>query len=250
MNLLEIKNLNILSQDKTKLLSGVNLAVKKNSIHAILGPNGSGKTTLAHGLMGLNANKIVSGKIIFSGVDISKLPTFKRAKMGLTLAWQEPARFEGIKVCDYLAIGLKKYDLAEIEKGLDLVELSPKIYCQRLVDEKLSGGERKRIELAAVLLMKPRLMILDEPDAGLDIIVYNEFYELLTTIKEKTGSSIMLITHREEAGLVADSATLLWQGKMIISADFKKTMLKYCELSGRKKSCQLKNCPERIKMSS
>ncbi|MFH0819436.1 MAG: ATP-binding cassette domain-containing protein [bacterium] len=242
MNLLEIKNLNILASDKTKLLSGVNLVVKKNSIHAILGPNGSGKTTLAQALLGLNTNKIIKGKIKFLGQDISRLPTFKRARMGLTLAWQEPARFEGIKVCDYLGLGMKSYDKEEINRALNLVGLEPKIYCERLVDEKLSGGERKRIELAAVLLMKPRLMILDEPDAGLDIIVYNEFYELLATVKKETGAGIMLITHREEAGLIADSATLLWRGKMIISSDFRQTMRRYCEMSGRQKTCKLKTC--------
>lgn len=242
MNLLEIKNLNIYTADKIKLLSEVNLIVKPNSIHAILGPNGSGKTTLANALMGLVANKIVKGRIIFAGRDITDLPTFARAKMGLTLAWQEPARFEGVKVCDYLALGMKNYDKEEIKRALDLVELEPKIYGERMVDEKLSGGERKRIELAAVLLMKPRLMILDEPDAGLDIIVYNEFYELLATVKKETGAGIMLITHREEAGLIADSATLLWRGEMIISGDFRQAMRKYCEMSGRKKTCKLKTC--------
>ena len=92
--------------------------------------------------------------------------------------------------------------------------------------------------MAAVIAMAPKLLILDEPDAGLDIIVYNELYDLLNRIRKETGASILLISHREEAGLIADSATLLWQGKSVLSGDFRKVMQKYCAMSGRKKICQ------------
>jgi Fe-S cluster assembly ATP-binding protein len=107
----------------------------------------------------------------------------------------------------------------------------------RKTDEKLSGGERKRIELASVVAMKPKLMILDEPDASLDIIVYNELYDILLNIKEKLNCSILLITHREEAGLVANKATLIDNGKSIASGRFRHVMRKYCELTGRRERC-------------
>ncbi|MCD6406559.1 ATP-binding cassette domain-containing protein, partial [Candidatus Aerophobetes bacterium] len=126
---------------------------------------------------------------------------------------------------------------------LELVGLPPEEYIERKVDDSLSGGERKRIELAAVVALEPKLLILDEPDSGLDIVVYNELYELLDAIRNQTRSSILLITHREEAGEVADEGTLIWKGKVRAKGSFKDIMEKYCEFAERKVKCKKISCP-------
>ena len=102
----------------------------------------------------------------------------------------------------------------------------------------LSGGERKRIELASVILMKPQLLILDEPDSGLDIIIYKELYDILENIKEETNASILLITHREETGAIAQRASFLNNGRLILTGSFRDVMRKYCQTVGRKKLCR------------
>jgi Fe-S cluster assembly ATP-binding protein len=118
-----------------------------------------------------------------------------------------------------------------------LVDLNDGEILDRKLDEKLSGGERKRIELASVIIMKLKLMILDEPDASLDIIVYNELYDMLTNIREEIGCSILLITHREEAGLISDKATFIDGGKVIETGTFRHVMRKYCETMGKRGKC-------------
>lgn len=241
MNILEIKNLSVFSFNKKEpLLKNISLAVPKESIYALLGPNGSGKSTLAYALMGLSRFKKIEGDIFLAGKKISQLPSFKRAQAGLTLAFQEPARFEGIKVFDYLLAGAKEKSKKEVEKSLESVGLDPTKYLEKLLDKNLSGGERKRIELASVILMKPTFLILDEPDSGLDVIIYNELYDLLKSVRKETGASILLISHREEVGMIADKASLLWNGELIKSGEFREVMRQYCQLSGRKKLCQKK----------
>ncbi len=227
------------------LLKDINIKIGKNEIHSILGKNGSGKSTLAYALMGLDSRiEIKKGKIFFLGMDITFQKTFQRARLGLAMAFQEPARFEGLSVEEFLFLSLKlrgennfgKKQKEEIEQILKWVGLK-KEFSERKLDEKLSGGERKRIELASVILMRPKVMILDEPDASLDIIVYNELYDLLLKIKKQIGCSVILITHREEAGLIADKASLMENGTIIESGPFRKIMRIYCQREGRKERC-------------
>lgn len=237
--MLKVKNLSVKSKQESKkhLLDNVSLEVGKDEIHCVLGKNGSGKTTLAYVLMGLERYNTEKGKVIFNGQDITKKKTYERARLGLSIAFQEPARFEGLTVRDFLLAGKKKTSKEnELKKVLKLVDLD-KIFLERKLDEKLSGGERKRIELASVIIMRPKLMILDEPDASLDILVYNELYDLLLKIKKELKCSILLITHREEAGLIADKATLIDGGKIIKSGKFREVMRTYCEREGKKKRC-------------
>lgn len=236
--MLEVKNFSIASrEDKSILLDKVSFEVKKGEIHCVLGTNGSGKTTVAYSIMGLERYQHVGGKIIFEGKDITKLKPHERAKKGITIAFQEPARFEGLLVSDFLRAGKKDATVSEIEKALKTVGLEPADFIDRRLDDKLSGGERKRIELASVIMMRPKLMILDEPDASLDIIVYNELYDLMLRIKEELGCTILLITHREEAGLIANAATLISEGKVVATGPFRQVMRKYCEREGRRNSC-------------
>ncbi|MFX1357385.1 MAG: ATP-binding cassette domain-containing protein, partial [Promethearchaeota archaeon] len=160
--LLELKNVTIPTLDqKCVIVNKVSFGVKEGSIHAIIGPNGSGKSTLAYIIMGLSSYKISQGQIIFDGKEITKLGITERAKLGITLAWQEPARIEGLSVSKYISLGIKdKTNLKEkIINSLNIVNLEAERYLNRYIDETLSGGERKRIELAATVAMRPRLII-------------------------------------------------------------------------------------------
>jgi Fe-S cluster assembly ATP-binding protein len=154
------------------ILHDLNLHVLPGEIHAILGANGTGKSTLASVVMGLSGFSPTSGKVIFQGEDITALSISGRAKRGITLTWQEPARFEGLTVGEYLELGRQCSPGGGPSPGecLLMVGLPPDRYLQRAVDSTLSGGERKRVELASVLAMEPRLSILDEPDSGIDAL--------------------------------------------------------------------------------
>ncbi len=241
--LLEVKNLVIKPESAEKaVVQKASFSVRKNHIHALVGPNGSGKSTLSYSIMGLAGYKPSSGKIIFEGQDITNLNVTERARLGITLAWQEPVRFEGISVKDYIKAGLKNGSEKEVHLALCLVGLLPNEFSDRIVDKSLSGGERKRVELAAVVAMKPKLMILDDPESGLDIIVYDDLYEILDKIRRETGASILFITHREESGGVADSASLVWNGKTVENGDFPTVMHKYCSLARRDYRCKKKPC--------
>jgi Fe-S cluster assembly ATP-binding protein len=238
--LLELKNVSIPTEDqKCVIVNNISFGIKEKSIHAVIGPNGSGKSTLAYTIMGLETYKISHGQIIFDGKDISDLDITERAKLGITLAWQEPARIDGLSVLKYISLGMKdKSDLVKnVTDTLRIVNLEPERYINRKVDESLSGGERKRIELAAAIAMKPRLIILDEPSAGLDFIVIEDFMNIFGKIK-KLDMTVMLITHREDVGMVADYGTLLWRGDHIITDEFPKVMLRYCAKAGLREFCK------------
>ncbi|MCD6245682.1 ABC transporter ATP-binding protein [candidate division WOR-3 bacterium] len=194
-----------------EILKGVNLAVKKNSIHTIIGVNGTGKTTLASLIMGLEGYIVKSGKILFEGEDISKLSITERAKKGITLGWQIPTSFEGITVREYLNINNK--DLKP-EESLQLVGLNPTKYLPRLVNEELSGGERKRIELSSILSMKPKFAVLDEPDSGIDINSIHYIKKALLKLLEM-GSTVLIISHNEFIADFSDKVSLLCGGQII-----------------------------------
>lgn len=198
-----------------KILNRLDLAIHPREIHALLGANGSGKTTLAYLLMGCEGYVPMAGTVLFNGADLLRLKMHERAKLGLTLAWQEPARFEGLTIREYLSLG----DPGLTPESLLLqVGLDPARYLNRRVDKALSGGERHRIELASVLCMKPRLAILDEPAAGIDMLSISHIITVIRTLQEN-GGAVLLITHQEEVAAIADSASQLCNGRIIFSGD-------------------------------
>jgi Fe-S cluster assembly ATP-binding protein len=197
-----------------EVLRDVNLTVQRAEVHALLGLNGSGKTSLALTLMGISGYEPERGRVLFDGRDITGLSVTKRARLGLTLAWQEPARFEGLPVADYLALGMKEPTRERIEEALTAVALSPVAYLGREVNSALSGGERKRIELAAIYAMRPRLAILDEPDSGIDVLCLEDIMTLIRRMADE-GTAVLLITHRDEMAEAADSASLMCGGAII-----------------------------------
>lgn len=217
MSILEIKKLTYEAGDK-KILDDFSLSMEASEVHALLGTNGTGKSTLAYLIMGCEGYKPTSGEMVFEGRVINDLKIHERARLAITMAWQEPVRFEGISVKNYLTLKNKE---ANPSFYLELVGLHPELYLRRMVDKSLSGGERKRIELASILALNPRLAILDEPDSGIDMLSTQDIINVIDTFK-KNGSSVLLITHREEIAMIADRASLMCWGKIVCSGNPQK----------------------------
>lgn len=213
MRLLEIKKLSFQLGGKI-ILDDLNLTVDQGEIHALIGTNGSGKSSVAYLILGCDKYVPTSGEIVFEGNSINALKLFERARLGITLCWQEPARLEGIVVDDYLRLGRRSLDSAAY---LRKVGLPPEQYLQRHIDKTLSGGQRKRIELASVLALTPKLAILDEPDSGIDLLSIGEISDVIQSCKGN-GNSVLLITHREEILRIADRASQLCGGKIVLTA--------------------------------
>lgn len=229
--LLSAEGLGLRREDR-EILSRMDLSVRPGEVHALLGPNGSGKSSLAYAFMGCPDYVPDEGRVCFDGRDVTGLSMTKRAKLGLTLAWQEPARFEGLRVRDYVGLGPADGDLERIEEALEAVALAPRPYLNRPVDRTLSGGERKRIELAAVFAMRPRLAILDEPDSGVDVLSLDEVAGLIRRMAD-SGTGVLLITHRDEMAGVADSASLMCQGAIVATGGPDEVRAQY------RRSCRL-----------
>ena len=210
--LLQIAGLRV-NRDDHAILRGVNLSVERGAVHAVLGLNGSGKSTLAYAVMGCAGYRPSEGQILFQGRDITALDISERGQLGITLAWQEPARFEGLTVERYLSLGQRQPDPGRVRVALAAVNLDPS-YLSRFVDESLSGGERKRVELAAVYAMSPKLAILDEPDSGIDSLSLDDVARLIHRLAEE-GSAILLISHRDEVVALADVASLICEGHIV-----------------------------------
>jgi Fe-S cluster assembly ATP-binding protein len=217
MPLLEIKNLTYTAGDKT-ILDEFSLSIEASEVHALLGTNGTGKSTLAYVIMGCEGYKPASGDLLFNGKTIDELKIHERAQLGITMAWQEPVRFEGINVRNYLALKSKETDPSMY---LEMVGLHPELYLHRMVDKSLSGGERKRIELASILALQPKLALLDEPDSGIDMLSTQDIINVINVFKNN-GASVLLITHREEISLIADKASQMCRGKVVCSGNPEK----------------------------
>jgi Fe-S cluster assembly ATP-binding protein len=170
--------------------------------------------------MGLNGLRPDAGQILLDGADITHSPVTERARRGLTLAWQSPVAFDGLTVRDYLSLSHRnaRTDDHNVEEDLRRVGLSPDRYMDRLLDEHLSGGERRRIELAAVVAMRPRLAILDEPDSGIDFLSLDEIAGVIRYLSTQ-GAAVLLITHREEMALMASQSSLMCAGTILATGE-------------------------------
>lgn len=213
-SLLYVDEITVVREDK-EVLKDVSIRVLPGEITGILGRNGAGKSSLAYTIMGLPNYRPKKGAIYFRGQDITELGITERARLGITLAWQHPARYEGISVAEYLRISSKeKIEELQMEEALALVQLESS-YLSRKVDKTLSGGERKRIELASVYLMNSQLTILDEPDSGVDLLAMADIISLFRKMTEN-GRSVLIITHREDVASQCDRSYLMCSGSIVL----------------------------------
>lgn len=210
MSLLEICHLSFCANGRS-IISRLDLVIDAGEVHALLGTNGTGKSTLACLIMGCQGFSPEAGHIMFDGKEIARSPLFERARLGISMAWQEPVRFEGLGVLEFLTLGRPQ---ADPENALRMVGLDPDLYQGRMVDRSLSGGERKRIELAGLLALEPRMAILDEPDSGIDMLSLHGIIDVIEAFR-KSGTAVLLITHREEIARIADRASLICGGRIV-----------------------------------
>jgi Fe-S cluster assembly ATP-binding protein len=213
MGILEVHNLELEKEGK-KILDDLSLDFWEGHIHALIGPNGAGKSTLAHTIMGLQGYTDGTGDIRFEGVSIKDLPVDKRARRGITLAWQEPARFEGLRVDRFILAGARDGRPGVVDEVLGRVGLEPARYRDRALDKTLSGGERKRLELASILAMEPKVVLMDEPDSGIDVEALERIFEAIRGLGEQ-GVTVLLITHSMTVLKEAEHAFLLCCGRLI-----------------------------------
>jgi len=213
MSILNIENLS-LSLGEKPILNNLSIDFWEGHVHAIVGPNGAGKSTLAFTIMGLGGYRHIDGDIRMDGQSIRELSVDQRARMGISLGWQEPARFEGLSVRSYLKASAAQNQNGSVDEALNMVGLEPADYLSRSVDKTLSGGERKRIELASLIVMQPRLVLLDEPDSGIDVEALERIFDAIKVLKER-GSTIILITHSLAVLNQAEHAFLLCHGEVV-----------------------------------
>jgi len=212
-SILDVKGLT-LNIDNKKILNDINISLWEGHVHAIVGQNGAGKSTFASTIMGLEGYRNIEGEIFFQGVKINDLSVSERGKLGITMAWQEPARFEGVKIRDFIRAGAKNKSEKHIKEAMKISGLNPLFYYGRNVDKTLSGGERKKVELASIIAMEPKLAFLDEPDSGIDVESLRRIFDSVKYLKEK-GTTVVLITHSMEVLKQAEHAFLLCGGKVL-----------------------------------
>ena len=211
--ILETKDVS-LSLGHKLILDELSIKFWPGHVHAVVGPNGAGKSTLASTIMGLSGYTQFDGDIVFQGKSLKGLSIDQRARQGITLAWQEPARYEGLTVENFINAGAREKTRDTSGRALELVGLDPDEYLGRAVDRTLSGGERKRIELASILTMEPKLVMMDEPDSGIDVEALERIFDAIAFLKDR-GATVLLITHSAAVLRKADHAFLMCCGKLI-----------------------------------
>ncbi len=209
MALLKIEDLHVALEDGTEIVKGVDLEVASNQVHAIMGPNGSGKSTLANAVMGHPAYVITEGRIFLDGVDVTEMGADERAQRGLFLAFQYPHAIPGVTVTSFLrsainAVRKARNDGAddpiaipefrkELLAQMDRLKVSREL-ASRYLNDGFSGGEKKRVEILQMAMLRPRIAVLDETDSGLDI---DALRVVAGGVKELVGPEMgaLVITH-------------------------------------------------------
>ena len=213
MSILQLKNISLELGGKP-ILNGLSLDVWEGHVHAVIGPNGAGKSTMASLIMGLGGYQDFQGELLFEGESLRGVSVAERARRGITLAWQEPARFEGLSVRSFIQAAAKEKTDRAVRDALDQVGLEPGKYIDRAVDRTLSGGERKRVELASILAMRPKLVLMDEPDSGIDVEALERIFEALKLLTE-WRATVITITHSLAVLNQAEHAFLLCHGTLV-----------------------------------
>lgn len=200
--MLDINNLKVNVSEK-EIVKGLSLKVGENQIHAIMGPNGSGKSTLASTLMGHPGYEVRSGEVKFLGEDLLEMEPDERAKKGLFLSFQYPSEVEGVNISSYLRLIYNKshgltvspVKFREILKEkMEILDIKED-FINRYLNNGFSGGEKKRMEMLQMLVLEPKLAILDETDSGLDVDALKVVSKAVNYLVEKNKMSVVVITH-------------------------------------------------------
>src|ERR1700760_3892998 len=227
MAALEIRNLHVRAGEKV-ILRGVDLAVNKGEIHALMGPNGSGKSTLANAIMGHPGLEVTEGQILFRGKDITEADPDERARAGLFMAFQYPVAIPGVTITKYRRMVMNAHREAQGEPEISLkdfrktveaaMELTsvPKEFSSRYLNEGFSGGEKKRLEILQLALQLPEMAILDETDSGLDIDALRVVANGVNAVAGP-DMGVLIITHYQRIlHLVQPSHVhVMYQGRIV-----------------------------------
>lgn len=224
---LSINDLKV-SVEQKEILKGVNLEINGGEVHAIMGPNGTGKSTLASALMGHPKYEVTAGQAVLDGSDLLEMEVDERARAGLFLAMQYPSEISGVTTADFLRsavnakrgegneISLMKF-IREMDKKMDLLAID-EAFSTRYLNEGFSGGEKKRNEILQMMMLKPRISILDEVDSGLDIdalkVVADGVNQLLSP-----EMGVLIITHYQRLldYIKPDYVHVIMQGRIVKS---------------------------------
>ncbi|MCE4955805.1 Fe-S cluster assembly ATPase SufC [Macrococcoides caseolyticum] len=227
VSVLEIKDLHVSIEGK-EILKGVNLTIKQNEIHAIMGPNGTGKSTLSAAIMGHPKYEVTQGEVLLDGENVLEMEVDERAQAGLFLAMQYPSEISGVTNADFLrsAINAKRGEgneinlmqfIKKLDKNMEFLEMDLDM-AQRYLNEGFSGGEKKRNEILQLMMLEPKFAILDEIDSGLDI---DALKVVSKGINEMRGDNFgcLIITHYQRLlnYITPDYVHVMMQGKVVKS---------------------------------
>lgn len=200
--LLSVRDLHVQVGEK-EILHGVNLSVGTDETHVLLGPNGTGKSTLGYAITGNPAYQVTRGSITFDGEDITSMPVNERAKKGVFLSFQNPLEVPGVTLSTFIRTALEQksgsrirlWDFKKKLKETMALLSMDESYAERDLNVGFSGGEKKKAEILQMLMLEPKLAILDETDSGLDVDAVRTVSEGVRLFREKTHGSLLIITH-------------------------------------------------------
>lgn len=233
--MLELKDISFQVNDETadkEILKNINLKIEDRFV-AITGPNGGGKSTLAKLIAGIVTP--TSGQILLDGEDITGLSITERARKGISFAFQQPVRFKGLTVKDLITLASgKNISISQACSYLSEVGLCAKDYIDREVNDSLSGGELKRIEIAMIIARGTKLSIFDEPEAGIDLWSFNNLIQVFENMYRKINGSILIISHQERILNIADRIIVIADGEVSAAGSREEVLPK---LLGSSEAC-------------
>lgn len=233
--MLELKDISFQVNDETadkEILKNINLKIEDRFV-AITGPNGGGKSTLAKLIAGIVTP--TSGQILLDGEDITGLSITERARKGISFAFQQPVRFKGLTVKDLITLASgKDISISQACSYLSEVGICAKDYIGREVNDSLSGGELKRIEIAMIIARGTKLSIFDEPEAGIDLWSFNNLIQVFENMYQKINGSILIISHQERILNIADRIIVIADGEVSTAGSREEVLPK---LLGSSEAC-------------
>ncbi len=238
--MLELKNIFFradVNGHEKEILKDINLKFEDDKFYVITGPNGSGKSTLAKIIAGIL--KPSEGKIFFDDFDITKTGITERARIGLGYAFQQPVKFKGLKVHDLLNIAAKKnLSVEQACNYLSQVGLCASNYVFRDVDNSLSGGELKRIEISTVLAKEPKFSIFDEPEAGIDLWSFQNLIKVFNSMRTNIHKgTIVVISHQERILNIADKIVVVSDGQVKMNGSAESVLPEILKNESTVKTC-------------